>query len=290
MRIGILTSVDTRHRHFVRAIQRHANVVAVVYEQTGYSPARAEPLGLTTREKEIVAGHYRERTRQEELFFGHDSEFVEPGEGCCVMHLERGTLNSSETVRFLASAGPEAVLVYGTNLVKPPLLGHFSCPFINLHLGLSPYYRGTATNFYPLLNEEPQFVGATIHLIDSGIDSGAIFRHARPVIVADDQPHTIGCKALAAGIEAMLSVLRDVENDKARALPQWKPNHSRLYLRKDFHPRHVVELYKKLEDGLIPRYVAQADELSSRVRLILGDAPGPSCDSHDEAQRTASAR
>ena len=39
MRIGILTSVETRHRYFVHAVRARFNVAAVAYEQTGYSPA-----------------------------------------------------------------------------------------------------------------------------------------------------------------------------------------------------------------------------------------------------------
>ena len=126
----------------------------------------------------------------------------------------------------------------------------------------------TATNFYPLLNEEPEYVGATIHLIDPGIDSGPIIRHRRPEITADDQPHTIGCKAILAGIEGMIASLKELERGEMKAIPQWKVPHPRLYLRRDYHPRHVVELYRKLEGGLIPRYVERAAEASAKLRLI----------------------
>jgi methionyl-tRNA formyltransferase len=139
---------------------------------------------------------------------------------------------------------------------------------INLHLGLSPYYRGTATNFYPLLNEEPQYVGATIHLLDAGIDSGPILKHARPTITTADRPHTIGCKAILAGIEAMFAVLHDLERGKLAPVPQWEVPNARVYLRKDYHPRQVVELYRKLDAGLIPQYVERASEVAGRVRLV----------------------
>lgn len=268
MKIAILTSVETRHRHFVRALGDRFNVVAVGYERIGYSPARVSTTDLSAAEQRIVADHYRERTRQEEVFFGANGAFVESCDACAVAHLEPGTLNAGSTVQFLADAKPDVVLVYGTNLLRAALIDCYPGRLINLHLGLSPYYRGTATNFYPLLNEEPQYVGATIHLIDSGIDSGAIFRHARPKIVADDQPHTVGCKALVAGIDAMVSVVGDLENGNAQAVPQWKTETSRLYLRKDFHPRQVVELHRKMRSGLLARYVEHADALSSKVRLV----------------------
>ena len=268
MKIGILTSIETRHRYFVQALRRQVNVVAVAYEETGYSPATVDTADLTADEAHIVADHFAERSRQEEIFFGHDGEFVTADRHCAVRHLPPGTLNAPETLSFLESAAVDTVVVYGTNLIKPPLLDGWPGRMINMHLGLSPYYRGTATNFYPLLNEEPEYVGATIHLLAAGIDTGAILRHARPEIVADDMPHTIGCKAILAGIMAMITVLKDLEGGVLHPVPQWKVERPRLYLRKDYHPRQVVELYRKIDAGLISRYAERAAQVADRVRLI----------------------
>ena len=37
---------------------------------------------------------------------------------------------------------------------------------INVHLGLSPYYKGSATNFWPFVNNELQFLGVTFMVTD----------------------------------------------------------------------------------------------------------------------------
>lgn len=269
MNIAILTSVDTRHRYFVQAMRRFANVAAVVYEETGYSPADTTGYDLSPAEERVVAEHFAERQRQETLFFGHDAEFVVDGRDARVLRVTKRELNAPATANFVASVEPDVVLVYGTDLIKPPLLDRFAGRMLNLHLGLSPYYRGTATNFYPLLNEEPEYVGATIHLIDPGIDTGPIFAHARPSIVIDDQPHTIGCKTILAGIQALGEVLARWHSDRPGAVPQWPVPNPRLYLRKDYHPRQVVELYRKLEAGMIPRYVKEERERAARVKLVV---------------------
>ncbi len=268
MNIGILTSVETRHRYFVNRLGGEFDVTAVSYEGTGYSPAAVQGNDLTPEEARVVAEHFAERARQEERFFGSNAEFVTPSDSCAVRLIPPGEINSADSVTFLRSADVDTVVVYGTNLIKPPVLDFAPGRMINMHLGVSPYYRGTATNFYPLLNEEPEYVGATIHLLDPGIDSGPILRHARPQIVGDDRPHTIGCKAIVAGIEAMLAVLWQLEHGELTPVPQWEVPNPRLYLRRDYHPRQVVELYKKLDAGLIPRYVARAAEVAGRVQLV----------------------
>ncbi len=266
LRLGILTSVDARHRYFVNALRSRFDVTVVGYEQTGYDPSAAPD--LTPGESRIVESHFAERSRQEQIYFGQQCEFAAETESCAVRRMEPGRLNAPATLDFLESHGVNTLVVYGTNLIRTPLLEGFAGRIINLHLGLSPYYRGTATNFYPLLNEEPEYVGATIHLIDAGIDSGPILRHARPTIVADDGPHTLGCKAIAAGLEAMIAVLNDLSRGTLQPVPQWKVPHARLYLRKDYHPRQVVELYRKLDDGLIRRYMERAAKSPPPVRLI----------------------
>lgn len=271
MRIGILTSVDTRHRYFANALAGRFDLAAVGYEQTGYNPAATEGLGLSEAERRIIDRHFDERIRQESLFFGHDSGFIPPERERNVLRITPGELNSDSTRGFLSAASLDVLVVYGTNLIREPLLSDWAGRIVNLHLGLSPYYRGTATNFYPLYNGEPQFVGATIHLIDKGIDSGPIFRHARPEIVAEDQPHTIGCKTIVAGIEAMIDVLEGWSLGRCAAVPQWKPDNPRLYLRKHYHPRQVVELYQKLDAGMIPDYVERLGRGEiPEIRLVTG--------------------
>lgn len=255
MNIAILTSVDIRHRYFAQAMAARFDVVMVGYESTGYDPSATVGLKLSDAEERIIAAHFSERVRQEQRYFGGDADELTGQPGRRVVSIAPGKLNADATRRALQSSGADVLVVYGTNLIREPLLSDWAGRIVNLHLGLSPYYRGTATNFYPLLNEEPQFVGATIHLIDKGIDSGPILRHARPEIVADDAPHTIGCKTILAGIEAMVDVLSDWECARREAVPQWKPAESKLYLRKHYHPRQVVELYRKLDEGMIPRYV-----------------------------------
>lgn len=265
MKLGVLTSIETRHRYFANRLCAAFDVVAVGYEQVDYSPACVDTGDLSARDAAIVENHFAERGRQEEKFFGSQSAPV----ACRMVHeIEPGTLNTEETLQFLLSAGVDALAVFGTNLVKALLLDRWAGRMLNLHLGLSPYYRGTGTNFYPLLNEEPEYVGATIHLLDAGIDSGPIVGHARPVIEATDQPHTIGCKAIAAGVERMIRALRVLEAGSLTSIPQWTPPSARLYLRKDYHPRQVVALYEKMQDGLIRRYVKRAAVDRPMIRLV----------------------
>ena len=72
-----------------------------------------------------------------------------------------------------------------------------------MHLGLSPYYRGSGTNFWPLVDRLPECVGVTIHLAIPSVDAGPILTQVRPDIEPTDRAHEIGSRAIIAGLYAL---------------------------------------------------------------------------------------
>ena len=58
-------------------------------------------------------------------------------------------------------------------------------------MGVSPYYRGSACNFWALYDDNPHLVGATIHLLSKGLDSGPILYHAMSNIKNDPFLYTM---------------------------------------------------------------------------------------------------
>jgi phosphoribosylglycinamide formyltransferase 1 len=266
--IAILTSNDIRHRYFVNALCKSFNVTAVGYQDTGYQPADTAKDEIDHETAAILKHHFDERTRQETIFFGHDAEFQASSPTRSVRTLTTDTINTDATADWLYEHDPIAVVVYGTSLIKPPLLDRFQGRLINMHLGLSPYYRGSATNFYPLVNGQPQYVGATIHFIDSGIDTGAIIHHARPEVRIDDQPHTLGCRAILAGIEKMIQTIREFKANTLMSVPQWSVPDAKLYLRKDYHPSQVAKLYELIDEGLFRNHVEQQEDPTTDPHLI----------------------
>ncbi len=268
MRVAILTSNDIRHRYFVNALADRFEVVAIVYQETGYVPANTDSTQIDAATAEIVRMHFDERRRQEGLFFGDGATLCKDTAGCRVRHVDTRELNSDATVDLLRGEKVDVGVVYGTGLIKSPLIDAFAGRLINMHLGLSPYYRGTATNFYPLLNDEPEFVGATVHWIDSGIDAGPIIHHARPTITADDMPHTVGCKAIEAGIQEVLQTLDEFRAGRVESVAQWSAPDPKLYFRKDYHPSQVARLYELIDAGLFPRYAAREHRVRNLMRLV----------------------
>ena len=84
------------------------------------------------------------------------------------------SVNSSETIKLLERLEPHVVVVNGTRIISARVLDSISCPVINTHAGLTPRYRGVHGGYWALAEGHPEEVGTTVHLVDSGIDTGRV--------------------------------------------------------------------------------------------------------------------
>jgi methionyl-tRNA formyltransferase len=108
-------------------------------------------------------------------------------------------------------------------------------------MGVSPEYRGTATNFWPLWDGRAHLVGATLHLLSRGLDSGDIVRHAFPPR-RPTEPFRLGMLAVRAGQLALLEELRQGPVKESAAVAQDRRQELRYSRKSDFTDQ-VAEQY-----------------------------------------------
>jgi methionyl-tRNA formyltransferase len=73
----------------------------------------------------------------------------------------------------ILTLAPDLVVGYSyRHILQRDVLDTLPNKFVNLHIALLPYNRGADPNAWSFLDETPK--GVTIHLIDEGIDTGAI--------------------------------------------------------------------------------------------------------------------
>ena len=164
----------------------------------------------------------------------------------------KGEINNDDIVTEIIDLKPDLLVCYGSSLVKSKLLEEFEGRFLNVHLGLSPYYRGSGTNVWPLINNEPDMVGATFMYIDAGIDTGEIIHQIRADIFIGDSPHSIGNRL----IRKMTSAYSDlIANFKSLERAEQPSAEGKLYFAKDFDQDACRRLYDSFSEGLIENYL-----------------------------------
>lgn len=119
------------------------------------------------------------------------------------------SINDPEVHERLSEIGPDVLLDHGTDLVKNHVIE--TAPLaLNLHWGLSPYYRGSDCTEWALLNHDPYNVGVTVHKLARSIDGGEVLGQARPQIEPGDTVHSINMKLTRLGTDIILDALAEL--------------------------------------------------------------------------------
>jgi len=250
LNIFILTSVFPRHHYFAYMVSRSfPNVSTIVIED------KSE----IKNPKSILEDKYLQSWKRLELdtFYSFEKKNRQ-----CNSHIIKsvrvGEINSRKTIEHLASlaTGKEIVVVFGTSIIKEELIEIFYGRIINLHLGLSPYYRGVATNLVPFFYGEPQYVGATVHHLNKGIDSGNILAQGRPTInPKTDSVDTIGAKTIKVGVDLVLRVLELYKIGKQPMGVAQDKRQGKLIMKADLTDEVFTGIERNVKNGLILNYV-----------------------------------
>ena len=188
--IVILTGSELRHDFFTCKFDQNPKINVLAMFLEGTEQSLSERINSDPESTPDQITHAQKRWLSERTFF---ASYVERHPvSSPKFHIEKGQINSEEIVNKIVDLKPDILVCYGASIIKSGLINLFKGRFLNVHLGLSPFYRGSGTNVWALINEEPQMVGATFMQIDEGIDTGEIIHQISARILPDDDPHDIG--------------------------------------------------------------------------------------------------
>ena len=136
--------------------------------------------------------------------------------------IKMGDLNKVNLSTLKNSLESDLFVVFGSSYIKGDLIDILvNKNSINIHMGVSPYYRGSSCNFWAMNNRDYDYVGSTIHMLSKGLDSGDMLFHALPSF--EQNPFDFTMKAVKAAhmglIEFItrgnLNELKKVKQNKA---------------------------------------------------------------------------
>jgi len=255
MKIVVFTGNAIRHRFVANELAKNVSEALVVSECSSGD-------FQVTKVGSLIEEHFLQRFVTEKKFFNGNDYFI-----CKTIPIMRGEVNSKYIFETIREFRPEAMLCFGASLIREPFLS-LLVPgrFVNLHLGLSPYYRGSGTNFWPFVNKELEYVGATIMHIDSCVDTGDIIVHVRPRIEMGDDVHSVGCKVIQASALRLVEIMEKLRKGEIlRRVKQWKAEKIRYYRKDDFNESTLLKYNENLKNGLIENFLKSTKE---DIRLV----------------------
>jgi methionyl-tRNA formyltransferase len=247
VRVVLLTGNELRHRYAAASLARAVDLAGVVSEAK-ISP-RQDADALPAEDRAVIEQHLSERDEVERRLLG-DAAFPHAP----LLSVDRGAINGPDVASWLDRLEPDLLVLFGTSIVGERLLSRFAERVVNVHLGLSPYYRGSGTNFWPLVRREPELVGATIHLAVTKVDAGAILAQVRPRVEPSDRAHELGTRTIIQAFGVLPSLLAMYVRRELEPREQQQAR-GELFRRADFGATAVKHLWHQLETGMIPEYV-----------------------------------
>jgi hypothetical protein len=257
MKITVFTSNQPRHLALISRLARISEVTYAVMECNTVFPGRVQDF---FKKSDVMQAYFANVMRAEKTLFG-DLSFTPAN--ARVMPIKGGDLNFLEREPLGAALESDAYIVFGASYIKGWLIDFLvDRRAINIHMGVSPYYRGSSCNFWALYDERPQYVGATIHLLSKGLDSGPMLYHALPRW-DDDDPFEFTMKAVEAAQLSLVERLANRQLANTESVEQDKSASLRYTRNADF------------TDPVAADFLARAMDRAGLENLLAGTAPPP---------------
>lgn len=203
MRIAVFTSNQARHLHLVEALREVADEIVLVQECTTIFPGEVADFFAKSP---VMQRYFEQVIRAEQRIFGRPRLLNFPGQH---ISLRMGDLSLLDPDALRPALDCDLHIVFGASYIRGALAERLiERKAVNIHMGVSPYYRGSSCNFWALYDGRADLVGSTIHRLSSGLDSGKMLFQAlpprRPTELFD-----LGMEAVRAAHLALVAAVAD---------------------------------------------------------------------------------
>ena len=261
MKVLIFSGTHSRHAFFHECILKNFNVCgAVVMEREstilgdsikGQKNKKTEDWNI--QDQTLYNYHFSKRNEIEKEYYQNKNTDLYY-KYCDVLKVSPNELNSEKVEQFIKHKNPDLCFIFGTNIIKDNIVNIMPKWKINLHLGLSPWYRGSATLFWPFYNLQPQFAGSTFHQIIQEPDAGNILHQTVPDLEYGDSLHEVAAKVVVSSSKDVVHLLRKIEKGEEIQLHKQK-NSGKNWLIRDFEPHHLRQIYNLYEDKIVDEWL-----------------------------------
>ena len=172
MKVTIFTGNQVRHNYFINLLSQVADELFVIQE------VHSQISGTESKSKLINEYFSQVNLSQNRIF--KKKKLIKKN-NIKIKKIKSGELSKLNLLSINQFLDSDIYIVFGSSYIKGKLIELLiKNKAINIHMGISPFYRGTDCNFWAMYDNNPHLVGATIHYLSRGLDSGNILYHSMP--------------------------------------------------------------------------------------------------------------
>lgn len=251
LKVALLTGSHPRHLYLAKTLNKAGFLKGLLIEKRAQMIPKP-PKGLNEIDHNNFVRHFKDRAGAEEKTFGEiNLDFFE---NLSLINVSRSELNSERVLKWVKTLSPDVVISYGVHIIRDELLAEFPQCAWNIHGGLSPWYRGCITLFWPFYFLQPNWAGMTIHYLSAKLDGGDIVHHSVPDLRYGDGVHDVATRAVVQVADDLVKTLQMLEDGQALPREKQKSN-GKLFLARDWKPQHLRLLYNTFDNDIVDRYL-----------------------------------
>lgn len=261
VKIVLITQDSLRHKNFIFRLKEEfpKNIFSVIiYKPKKKVTKRSKIFKIKNLIKNILVFNeylanrkFRKDFAQSEkrIFSKVNNQF----KNLRLSHIQFNDIKKLE--ELLLKLKPDLLLSLGGPLISKKALNCVNLLSINQHAGISPNYKGNYTTFWPLFHRDVSSIGSTIHITETGADSGPILKVARTTLDCTDTPCSIFHKTVCLGTELMVDVIKKLLKGEKLPYNVQNPMIGKTYLSKNFTNFHKMLIYRDWESGWLNNYL-----------------------------------
>ena len=244
MKITLFTTNKNRHNYLINLLSSISEELFVVQECGTIFPG-------------IIPGRYQASSTMKKYFESVNEAQSNLFKNTYINNLKKnikvlpmtfGDLNKCPLNILSDFLKSDIYIVFGSSYIKGELIDFLvEKRAINIHAGVSPYYRGTDCNFWALYDDNPHLVGTTIHLLSKGLDSGPILYHAMSKVKTNPFEYTMS--TVKSAFHSLSDRIKDNSIFKIKPVHQEKNKEVRYTKSNEFN-EEIVKKYLDKEINL----------------------------------------
>lgn len=247
----VITGDHPRHLYYLNSIADYCNVVgAVIEKRESFIPT--PPMNLNKKDYYNFLKHFRNREKYELEYFGEKRNF--PSIPIC--YFEDNKSHEQKVIDFINQQEIDVIFVFGVldfvRKIKDNI--NQNIILINLNTGLIQRYNGDATLFWPFYFLEPNWAGATFHILDNNLDTNNIIHQSIPYLEKGDTIHEVASKVLLEASKDVKLIINYLENNNS-ILPIIQKVSGKIFFSNEFRPEHLRNIYTLFDDNVVDFYL-----------------------------------
>ena len=193
MKIIVLTTSTTHHRYFANRINQKYPLEGIVLED----------LHLKPNFKTDHSFEFERDIYEKKHFKKYNNSFENLSKTKNFKNV-----NDIKCLEFISKINPHIIIVFGTGIIRKPLINLCRRGIINLHGGDPQYFRGLDTHLWAIYHKLFNQLVTTLHRVNTRIDDGEIIKIAPIEINKSSEIKKLRAENTKVCVEIVLEALQ----------------------------------------------------------------------------------